>query len=77
MDDKTGFVGSSNLTPRSFNLNEESGVFFSEEKMVKELNGILDDWQKEAVPFGDVSLKKQSWFGRLISWLANKLRDYV
>lgn len=78
VDDNLGMVGSANLTPRSFYINQEAGVTFSHEQMVEDLNHILDDWKNEAVPFADFGFgNKRGWYGRFKDWWLNKLRDYV
>ena len=77
-DNKIGLVGSANLTPRSFNLNQEAGVIFSHEQMVEELNHILDDWKDEAAPMADFGFgNKRGWYRRFKDWWLNKIKDYV
>ncbi|MBI2037694.1 MAG: phosphatidylserine/phosphatidylglycerophosphate/cardiolipin synthase family protein [Candidatus Magasanikbacteria bacterium] len=78
VDNKLGMVGSANLTPRSFYINHEAGVTFSDEHMVEELNNILDDWKKEAMPLSEINIgKKVGWTKRFKDWWMNKIRDYV
>ncbi len=78
MDNRLGMVGSANLTPRSFYINQEAGVTFTHEQMVEELNHILDDWKNESVPFTDLGFGgKRGWYGRFKDWWLHKLRDYV
>lgn len=77
-DNKIGLVGSANLTPRSFNLNQEAGVIFSHEQMVEDLNHILDDWKSEAAPMADFGFgHKRGWYRRFKDWWLNKIKDYV
>lgn len=77
-DNNLGMVGSANLTPRSFYVNQEAGVTFTHEHMVEELNHILDDWKNEAVPLTDFGLSsKRGWYGKFKDWWLNKLHDYV
>lgn len=78
VDDKLGMVGSANLTPRSFYINHEAGVTFSDKMMVDELNSILDSWKSEAVPLSDLGLSnKIGWTRKFKDWWMNKIRDYV
>lgn len=78
VDNKLGMVGSANLTPRSFYVNQEAGVTFTHEQMVEELNHILDDWKNEAVPLADLGLgNRRGWYGRFKDWWLRKLCDYV
>ncbi|OGH91377.1 MAG: hypothetical protein A2534_03825 [Candidatus Magasanikbacteria bacterium RIFOXYD2_FULL_39_9] len=78
VDNKLGMVGSANLTPRSFYINQEAGVTFSDQHMVEELNNILDDWKSEAIPLADLGLNnKVGWTRKFKDWWMNKLRDYV
>ena len=78
VDNSMGMVGSANLTPRSFYINQEAGVTFSHEPMVEELNHILDDWKSEAASLADLGLgNKRGWYGRFKDWWLNKLHDYV
>ncbi len=78
VDNKIGMVGSANLTPRSFYINQEAGVTFTHEQMVAELNDILDEWKKEAVPLTDLGLgSRRGWYRKFKDWWLNKLHDYV
>ncbi len=51
VDEKEGIVGSQNMDIISFDLNIESGVFFTEPAIVKELNEIAENWKKDSVPY--------------------------
>jgi cardiolipin synthase len=51
IDSKEGIVGSQNLDFISFDLNNEIGVFFKDEDIVKRLSEILDSWKKNAFLF--------------------------
>ncbi|HSR88853.1 MAG TPA: phosphatidylserine/phosphatidylglycerophosphate/cardiolipin synthase family protein [Candidatus Udaeobacter sp.] len=78
VDNKLGMVGSANLTPRSFYINHEAGVTFAQERMVEDLNNILDEWKKETVPLADFGFgNRTGWYRRFKDWWMNKLRDYV
>ncbi len=78
VDNTMGMVGSANLTPRSLFINSEAGVTFTHQQMVQDLNNILEDWKKEAVPMTDFGFgDKRGWYGRFKDWWMHKLRDYV
>ncbi len=78
VDNKLGMVGSANLTARSFYVDSEAGVTFTDEQMVGDLNNILEIWKNEAVPMTEFSIdSKRGWCGRFKDWWMRKLRDYV
>lgn len=78
VDDKLGMVGSANLTPRSFYINHEIGVTFSDKKMVDDLNKIFDELKKDAVPMSYLSFNhRPGWYRRFKNWWFSKLRNYV
>lgn len=77
VDDKMGMVGSVNVTPRSFLSNEESGVSFSNQKMVAELNAIFNNYIKIAKPVDEKMLKLSTVWMRTKEWLATLLEKYV
>lgn len=78
VDNTLGMIGSANLTPRSFYINHEAGIVFSEEQMVDDLNAILDEWKSEAVPLSELGLyNKKSWSKKFKDWWMNKFKDYV
>jgi len=78
VDNTFGMVSSINLTPRSFNGNEESGVSFTDESMVKELNSILDNWKKEAQVVPDQSIQKRWTIIHIFwRWLGDKIEKYL
>lgn len=77
MDDRVGLVGSINITPRSFDINEESGVFFNDEKMVGELNKLFNSWKETAKPVDELVWQKRGRWNRFKEWLARWLEKYV
>jgi cardiolipin synthase len=78
VDNTLGMVGSANLTPRSFYINQEAGITFSQKEMIDDLNQILDDWKQEAVPLSDLGLENSlGWHRRFKDWWVNKIRNYV
>jgi len=78
VDGKAGFVGSSNLTGRSFRHNAESGVFFNDEKMTGDLNSLFEVWKNEAELLNkeDLNIKPGRW-RRFKEWLGRKAGKYV
>jgi len=77
VDNKFGSVGSGNINSRSFYIDEESGVQFSQADMVGELNTILNDWQDKGVLLNDIGKKERGWKKRLKKWWVKFLKDYV
>lgn len=77
VDNKIGLIGSANLTPRSFSINEETSAYFNDEQMVNDLNNILNNWKEEAMPLSEVGSSSRGWYKRLVSWAAYKFKDYV
>ncbi len=78
VDNKLGMVGSANLTARSFYIDQEAGVTFSDQQMVEDLNQILDEWKSEAVPLADFGFgHKAGWYRKFKDWWMNHLRDYI
>jgi len=76
-DNCLGIVGSANFTNRSFFYDQEAGVAFSDEKMVDELNGILDFWKQDAVPMADLGFGKRRWYARFKEWWLNVIKNYT
>jgi cardiolipin synthase len=76
VDNKLGMVGSANLTPRSFWLNSEAGVLFSDEKMVASLNQIFNNLHERATPWREANIEEHSFFERIELWLLKKLEAY-
>ncbi len=66
IDNREGLVGSNNIDPLSFKYNLETGIFFQEKDMVRELKSIIASWKEQSVVF-DPSAKKPKWFDYLIS----------
>jgi len=77
VDHSVGVIGSANMNPRSLSINQEAGVIFTEERMVNELNSILDDWKDESVALDKQDLQRKGWVDRIKSWWADKIKDYV
>lgn len=77
VDEQSGYVGSANLTPRSFYINEESGLLFDDKEMAHELNGFFEKWKKNSEPLDYERWKKRDWWHRLKEWFARKFEKYV
>lgn len=58
IDGKEGVVGSHNIDPLSFNYNLEAGVFFIDEKMVRDLSKIMEKWKQDSIIFDPSMCKK-------------------
>lgn len=76
-DSNKGFVGSANLTPRSFDSNEEVGLYFDEPAMVDDLNKYFASLEKEGVLVEDVYFKKPGWWLRFNEWLGKVFGKYI
>jgi len=76
VDGKIGVVGSGNLNSRSWFIDEEAGVKFSNKNMVNDLNNILNDWLGKAC-LVDIGKKEKSWDKRLKSWWVKKIKEIV
>ncbi len=74
VDGASGFVGSANLTPRSFRFNEESNVYFNDVAMVKDLQAIFEGLKKEAVMVCEY--QETSWFLRTVAWFTARV-DHI
>jgi cardiolipin synthase len=77
VDNTLGMVGSINLTPRSFNQQEESAVSFSDIDMVEDLNKLFNGLKEKAEPFDVERWKKRSWWSRFRERIARQFEDYV
>lgn len=78
VDGNLGMVGSANLTPRSFYINHEAGVVFSDKKMVDELNQIFEELKKDAVPLSEIKIERGTGLYRKAKdWIMRKIHTYV
>ncbi|MDO8625835.1 MAG: phosphatidylserine/phosphatidylglycerophosphate/cardiolipin synthase family protein [Candidatus Magasanikbacteria bacterium] len=77
VDDTFGLVGSINLTPRSFSLNEESGVTFSQVEMVRDLNVLFNSWQASATPLNATHMRPGPWWKRCREWWVHRIEKYL
>lgn len=51
IDGKEGILGSQNIDILSFDLNIESGIFFTDPRIIKELYDISEEWKKDSVSY--------------------------
>jgi cardiolipin synthase len=51
VDGEEGIVGSQNIDILSFDLNVESGIFFTDPHLILELNQIVENWKKDSVSY--------------------------
>ncbi len=77
IDNELGMVGSINFTPRSFLLNEESGIIFKENRMVKDLNTILNQWKEKSLSLASIDFHKRGFVRKVLNRLSVYLQDYV
>jgi phosphatidylserine/phosphatidylglycerophosphate/cardiolipin synthase-like enzyme len=68
IDDDLGLVGSQNMDVLSFNFNIETGVFFTQKKVVSDLKSIVYKWEKEAISF-DFKYKKHTFFDKILIFI--------
>ena len=78
IDRKLAMVGSANLTPRSFYINHEAGVVFSDPKMVGDLNQIFEELKQDAVPLSEIDIENSRGpFRKIKDWFMRKIHTYV
>lgn len=68
IDGAKGMVGSHNIDALSFNWNVESGLFFEDPRMVRDLERIIEGWKKNSVLF-DVVEHPPRWHDTLLAIL--------
>ncbi len=49
VDGCEGVLGSHNLDILSFDFDMESGVFFTEQNLIRELSQVMENWQKDSI----------------------------
>lgn len=65
IDGKEGVIGSQNMDMLSFNFMAEVGVFFSQKKLVTDLEKIIERWKAEATPL-EARYKKVKWYDKIL-----------
>lgn len=77
-DNKSGYIGTANFTPRSWFYNEEVGVSFQEMDMINDLNNIFTELKKTATLWGDIRKKDEDgWWGKKKNKIARYFGKYV
>lgn len=66
IDGKKALIGSQNIDFLSFDYNSEIGVFFEEERVVKELEKIAEKWKGESKLFNPKTYKPH-WYDYLLA----------
>ena len=51
VDGQEGILGSQNIDILSFDLNMESGVFFTDLNLIEELYQVVENWKKYSIPY--------------------------
>jgi cardiolipin synthase len=51
VDDKEGILGSQNIDIISFDLNIESGIFFTDLELISELEHVVQNWKKDSISY--------------------------
>jgi cardiolipin synthase len=77
VDSHTGFIGSVNFTPRSFYYNEESGILFKDESMVKELNSIFEDLRANSIQLNEENHSPATWRTKFKDWCSKQMGDWI
>lgn len=54
VDGEEGILGSQNVDILSFDFNMESGVFFTDPDLIRELNQVVEDWKKDSIPYSPI-----------------------
>jgi len=67
IDDEAGTVGSQNIDAQSFDWNVESGVFFDDTKMVRDLKRIIESWKRGAVLY-NAKEHTPRWYDKLFAF---------
>lgn len=60
IDDEEALIGSQNIDFLSFGINVESGVFFKEKNLIKELEETISGWKKEGEEFKPAQYKMKA-----------------
>lgn len=51
IDKQEGLIGSQNIDLASFNINSEVGLFFTDRKLIRDLEKVITAWKMDSVPF--------------------------
>jgi cardiolipin synthase len=77
VDEDWALLGSSNLDPRSFRLNFELNVEARSRALRRRLGGILDGYQRRAMPVSLLQLSRRGAWARLRGALVNLAAPYL
>jgi len=77
VDGKEGMVGSSNIDRGSFYRNLEANAYFTDKKMVGDLEKIFDEWEEFSDPFEEKRWKNKGLFTRLKSAFSELLTPWL
>jgi cardiolipin synthase len=76
IDNTEGLVGSGNLDSLSFERNSELGIFFTEQKLVRQLAKIVEQWRSEAMRYepGTVTIP---WYFWPVIWTGKLFQSFI
>lgn len=77
VDGKEGMVGSSNIDKGSFYRNLEANVYFTDKKMIGDLEKIFSEWQEFSEPFEEQRWKNKGFITRLKSAFSELLSPWL
>jgi len=76
-DSEVGFVGSINFTQRSFFNNEESGVYFRDVAMVKDMDDMFEDLRLNALVLNEKNYLHFGWKGVVKDWMGKLFGGWI
>lgn len=57
IDRREGLIGSQNIDLASFSINSEVGLFFTDKKLIQDLETVIEKWKKDSSPFESKKFK--------------------
>ncbi|EKE19900.1 MAG: hypothetical protein ACD_8C00088G0002 [uncultured bacterium] len=57
IDKQEGLIGSQNIDLASFNINSEVGLFFTDKKLIRDLEKVITAWKTDSSPFESKKFK--------------------
>jgi cardiolipin synthase A/B len=76
IDNKEGMIGSGNIDTWSFEIMNELGLFFDNEKLVSSLSKILKEWFLESKLYATDSFKKK-WYDIFVSFFIRLIHPFL
>ncbi len=76
-DGEVGFVGSTNFTQRSFFSNEESGIFFRDSAMVKDMDEMFADLRSSAFVLNENNYLHVGLKGKIKDWFGKQFGGWI